>query len=97
MNRQYRKFKPASTYNMTARPNLYVYFWYRWQFRKLNKDQIFKWQVERGTIGEQAQADALGISLQTLLKAKAEYGRRKAEAFQKVCGDNSILLNIVAN
>ena len=96
MNGRYRKFKPASTYNMTNRSNIYVYFWYRWQFRKLNKDQIFKWQVEPGTIGEQAQADALGITLSTLLKAKAEYGRRKAEAFSKVCSTSPIV-NIVAN
>ena len=94
--KHYRKFKPASTYNMTNRSNIYVYLWYRWQFRKLCKDQIFKWQVERGTIGELAQADALGVDLNTLLKAKAEYGRRKAEAFSKVCSTSPIV-NIVAN
>lgn len=96
MNRGYRKFKPATTYNMTNRSNIYVYFWYRWKFRKLTKDQIFKWQVEPGTIGEQAQADALGIDLKTLLKAKAEYGRRKAEAYSKVWS-NTPIINIVAN
>lgn len=93
--KQHHKFKPASTYNMRNRPNIYVYFWYRWQFRNLNKDQIFKWQVEPGTIGEQAQADALGINLETLLQAKAEYGRRKAEAFSKVCNTSPIVNTIV--
>ena len=94
MSRKHYKFKPANTYNLANRSNIFVYLWYRWQFRKLTPDQIFKWQVERGTIGELAQSDALGIPLHMLLKAKAEYGRRKAEEFAKL-DFSSILANIV--
>lgn len=80
-------FKPATWYGMSGKSPISVYLWYKKQFAKLTKDQIFGWQVEPGTIGEKAQADALGVSLDTLKLAKAIRNQLKAQAWEEALAD----------
>lgn len=87
-------YKKATWYGMEGKSPIAVYMWYRKQFAKLSKNEIFGWQVEPGTIGEKAQADAIGVSLKGLQTAKNLRDYFKVKAWDELLEDaNSTIIS----